>query len=149
MNKELIKKYKKEFEYWLDGGKLLAWYPDASLGWINPDKSINIKLWNQEKALIIINDKYVEFRKALAEGKTIQYLNVNGIWKDTEHTNFSLILKHYRIKPNKIKLWYWEYEDDSGDWGITHIRFSEEQVKDFKYATFEKVEVLGFKYKNN
>lgn len=70
MNKELIKKYKPEFEHWLNGGKLLI---KLSTGWepVPLDYA-----WHLTSKLIIIDDEYVELRKALAEGKTIQVYDV-------------------------------------------------------------------------
>lgn len=83
MNKELVKQYKTEFDYWLNGGTLLTglrnlvsnqikWYPSIINHFIEDSTSNEI--------LITINDEYVEFRKAIVEGKTIQYrsINVNG-----------------------------------------------------------------------
>ena len=68
MNKELVKEYKKEFEHWLNGGKLKV-RP-------NNDKWFDVRddtIWLMPNDIkIVINDEYVEFRKALAEGKTVQ-----------------------------------------------------------------------------
>ena len=51
---------------------------------------------------VIINDKYVEFRKAVAKGKKIEILDVDGKWKDTgmQNSNCAFIypLEDYRIK---------------------------------------------------
>lgn len=41
MNKELIKKYKKEFEHWLNGGELLSKHPDESNWYL-----VTTVLWN-------------------------------------------------------------------------------------------------------
>ena len=60
MNKELIKKYKKEFDHWLlDGGELIYHYAvgwEPITGWGLPTETI-----------IVINDEYVEFRKKICE----------------------------------------------------------------------------------
>jgi len=54
------------------------------------------------------------------------------------------------VKPKeKEKLWYWEFKDDEGDWGLTNVRFSEEEVKTFKVNTYRKLEALGFIYEEN
>lgn len=69
MNKELILKYKTEFDHWLNGGKLRH---KAYGKW---EQTNNI--WScrtADIAAVVIDDEYVEFRKALAEGKTIQIL---------------------------------------------------------------------------
>jgi len=49
----------------------------------------------------------------------------------------------------KTKLWYWELKDGSGDWGLTSVRFSEEEIKTFEVSTYRKVEALGFIYKED
>ena len=74
MNKELILKYKTEFDYWVNGGKILMhygkWVPvalDAKWEFFITD------LEEMGSFGYIIDDKYVEFRKALAEGKTVQF----------------------------------------------------------------------------
>ena len=125
MNKELIKKYKVEFDHWLNGGKLLQ-------------KQINLAIpaeweefledwdWPIDELIVIINDEYVEFRKALAEGKTIQ---VYGVvyqhltdpkldiydWKDfksfTKSSTFTYSPECYRIKPE-------EPQFKVGDWAV-------------------------------
>ena len=111
MNKELIKKYKAEFDHWLDGGKLLQ-------------KQINLVIpaeweefledwdWPIDELAVIINDEYVEFRKALAEGKIIQYrnlkVNVFKNWQDLGNLKFNPNFEH-RIKPEEPKF-------KVGDW---------------------------------
>ena len=68
MNKELIKKYKAEFDHWLNGGKLLIRNNDENI-WINMTEAH----WdmNHETVSIIINDEFSELRKALCDGETI------------------------------------------------------------------------------
>lgn len=102
MNKQLINKYKKEFDHWLNGGSILiksdlGWCPIATeFAW-----SCNISV----DALLVINDEYVEFHKALAEGETIQINNSNPeTWIDIDTDK----LAHYnpsflRIKPDESK----------------------------------------------
>lgn len=119
MNKELIKQYKAEFDYWLNGGKLLArrwisdpndgdysytiWYEIGQEGW-DIDKIFNYSL-EYDKVQIVIDDKYVEFRKALAEGKTVQYdvsCNINKAWENLSLAHkFSGPTSNYRIKPEE------------------------------------------------
>lgn len=106
MNKELIKKYKNEFNHWLKEGKILYKHKH-SVAWWTDD------CWNYSSdyvQAIIINDDFVEFRKALAEGKTIQFNNAGRIWKDIK---FIVIGQdetpsNYRIKP--------ELPFKAGDW---------------------------------
>lgn len=112
MNKELILEYKKEFEHWLKGGKILHLNIIDTLDW----KDIYCDdIWldtciTSYKKLIIINDEYVEFRKALAEGKTIQFKTEDcGTWEDTNEPKFSQPITSYRIKPEEPKF-------KVGDW---------------------------------
>lgn len=117
MNKELIKQYKAEFDHWLDGGTLLArrwiiddndgdtsytiWYSIGWEGW-EEDKIFNTSI-EYDKTQFIINDEYVEFRKALAEGKTVQYnsfMQYYNRWDDIKSIKPSKkdSVKNYRIK---------------------------------------------------
>ena len=114
MNKELIKKYKKEFDHFLNGGKLLCSLKD-DLKWINATEAT----WNfkdEENIVIIINDKYSHLRKALIEGKIIQIWEVTEQhdsdsskdiygWKDFKsfkpHSPFGGEIHNYRIKPKE------------------------------------------------
>ena len=83
MNKELIKKYKMAFEHWLNGGKIL--YKDEFNNWENSEDIWDLR--TEKVKDVIINDKYVEFRKAVAKGKKIEILDVDGKWKDTGMQN--------------------------------------------------------------
>ena len=110
MNKELIKKYKKEFDHFLNGGELLT-RTKSNFIWndnINEDLMWNFEIQDID---IIINDEYVELRKALAEGKIIQCNIIEGQseqhwyafkdkqWYDT--TEFKYSINKYRIKPEE------------------------------------------------
>lgn len=134
MNKELILKYKTEFDHWLNGGKILAYHKkDDDPKWWTDQECVDFssvdnfsyiieKSLSPDYVLIVINDEYAEFRKALAEGKTVQYnfgnyglnkkdfpntwkdINLSiGILSDRAHPN------NYRIKPEKPKF-------KVGDW---------------------------------
>ena len=118
MNKELIKKYKTEFDHWLNGGKVISKYTliptwsncQSEDIWRIPDKNIS-------KVLIVINDEYATYRKALAEGKTIQYINSNGEiksldeWDNIGWKQFKGCVENYRIKPEEPKF-------KVGDWVV-------------------------------
>ena len=123
MNKELIKTYFKEFEHWINGGKVLSKYtllPEWSDCqnediWRIPDENIS-------KVLIVINDEFVEFRKALAEGKIVQYNFGNyGInrkdfpntWKDL---NLSIGILADRACPENYRIKLDEPKFQIGDW---------------------------------
>lgn len=136
MNKELIKKYLKEFTHWVNGGKLQAYYKDDThpKWWTEEDsmedsnQSImeHILTHNTDtsKVIVVIDDAYIEYRKALAEGKTIQYCPNNSLedWKDLNSKAeiiFRWPLENYRIKPK-------EPQFKVGDWvrtknGVTYI----------------------------
>lgn len=117
MNKELIKKYKAEFDHWLNGGEILV--SDNGNLWEIPDYNV----WTDTIVpyyRVIINDKYVEFRKALAEGKTVEVLHYTG-YKEFDQNPWKLFaigvsifdkpVENYRIKPEKPKF-------EVGDWVI-------------------------------
>ncbi len=97
MNKELILKYKTEFDHWLNGGKLRH---KAYGKW---EQTNNI--WScrtADIAAVVIDDQYVEFRKALAEGKVVQIAGLNPVYKnsyvDMEGDLFDKAIELYRIK---------------------------------------------------
>jgi hypothetical protein len=67
-----------EFDHWLNGGKLLC-YTEVE----GPYYEVTDEKWDFVCNIgFIINDEYVEFRKALAEGKTIQYKTAHCNWID-------------------------------------------------------------------
>ena len=104
MNKELINKYKLEFDYWLNGGELL-------LGYKSKVEPIEWKILVEDdwdycttKHIIIINDEYSIYRKALAEGKIVQYLGQHSnMWHEVQEPDFNLHPNCYRIKPDEPK----------------------------------------------
>ena len=128
MNKELILKYKNEFDYWVNGGKILMHYGK----WVPVSLDAKWEFFISDLEIIgsfgyIIDDKYVEFRKALAEGKTIQFNFGNfgsnktdfpNIWKDLDLSIGILsdraLPENYRIKPkpeeSKFKVGDWVTE---------------------------------------
>lgn len=107
MNIGLIKKYKTEFDHLLNGGKLLFCN-------IHEKKWINLtdRHWSAglSTTMIVINDEYVEFRKALAEGKTIEFKHPQCGFADwqivTEDHIFQSIVcgREYRIKQEQFKV---------------------------------------------
>ena len=100
MNKQLINKYKSEFDHWLNEGKLLC-YTEVE----GPYYEVTDEKWDFVCDIgFIINDEYVEFRKALTEGKTIEYLGQSSnLWQELEDANFNLHQTCYRIKPDEPK----------------------------------------------
>ena len=141
MDKELIIKYKDEFAHWLKEGKVLAYYKkDDEPKWLTDEEcteyeghdNFNHILQNSlrlDDVLIVIDDELVEFRKALAEGKTVQYNFGNyGInrkdfpntWKDLDLSIGILADRaspeNYRIKPEPHKF-------KVGDWVIHNGKY--------------------------
>ena len=120
MNKELILKYKNEFDYWVNGGNLLCFTEVYG-----PYYEVTDEKWDFVCDIeFIIDDVYVEFRKALAEGKTIQFNFGNSgpnktdfpnVWKDLDLSIGILanraLPENYRIKPepeeSKFKVGDW------------------------------------------
>lgn len=100
MNKQSIKKYKPEFDHWLNEGKILYKHINSNAWWNNEP-------WEYSPdyiTAIIINDEYSEFRKALAEGKTIEYLGQSSnVWHEVPEPDFNLPPNCYRIKPDGPK----------------------------------------------
>ncbi len=100
MNKQLINKYKPEFDHWLNEGKILYKHINSSAWWNNEP-------WDYSPdyvAAIIINDGYVEFRKALTEDKVIEYLGQSSnLWHEVPEPDFNLHPTCYRIKPDEPK----------------------------------------------
>ena len=109
MNKELIKKYKKEFDHWLNGGEIYVMFNNGSHKLVD-----SISDFNKDVKYIILKDCYFPYRKAEAEGKTIQYNahvhpECSGIWKKYTLNDFHLKPNQYRIKPK-------DPEFKVGDW---------------------------------
>ena len=104
MNLELIKKYEKEFLHMLHGGKLKYF---TGKEWLTYS---GVELWTASNDLkIIIDDQYVEFRKALADGKTIEYYTIaNYKYPITRMDELEVLIKAnhsgkyiFRIKPEE------------------------------------------------
>ncbi len=113
MNKELIKKYKNEFDHWVNDGEILMHYGNKWLP-VTLDAKWEFFISDLEKMGCfgyIINDEYVEFRKALAEGKSIQAKGkTGGYYIDILlPVLFNLPVEKYRIKPE-------EHKFKVGDW---------------------------------
>lgn len=123
MNKALILKYKTEFDYWLNGGNVQAYYiKDSKPNWTTDEKCIEYggydnfsriiqNLLGTNDVLIVIDDEYVELRKAGADGKQLQVSYDNGkIWYDKSYKKISWSSSQLvRIKPEAPKF-------KVGDW---------------------------------
>lgn len=126
MNKELIKTYFKEFEHWINGGNVQAFYKkDDEPRWYTDDELISCddvdnftniiqNSLGPEDVLIAIDDYYQEFRIALAEGKIVEYLGYKNEWKNlTENCRKleGIQLKELKVKPERHKF-------KVGDWVV-------------------------------
>ena len=101
MNKQLINKYKPEFDHWLNGGSVLI---NSDLGWCPIATEFTWSCNISVDALFVINDEYSEFRKALAEDKVIEYLGQSSnVWHEVQEPDFNLHPTCYRIKPDEPK----------------------------------------------
>lgn len=127
MNKELIKKYKDEFEHWLNGGKLQVKCVNGNWFEVQGD----IFSCNMVNFVLVIDDEYVEYRKALAEGKTIQYY-VDGFvgWQDVKSLNQSYIHPNsFRIKPEEPKFKIGDWVRDLRDNNVFQINSTNFNLK--------------------
>ena len=113
MNKELIKIYFEEFKHWLNGGKLLAKHDNK--GWIN---YYGEDIWTHSaETLIVIDDEYSMFRKALIEEENIEVLQQNTErWVNIDTIIKSIKPELYRIKPKEPKF-------KVGDWVIHNGKY--------------------------
>ena len=129
MNKKLIKKYSNEFNHWINGGAIQAFYKKGSeLKWWTDEESIQsngytnfefmiLNSLGPNDVLVVIEDSYLIYRKALAEGKIVEvavdYNDVDGyIWKSMEDEEFHHFnIDEIRIKPDAPKF-------KVGDWVV-------------------------------
>lgn len=135
MNKELINKYKDAFDHYLQEGSICfktdIWFT------YNPSSHVDPFVLNRQDTVrsVVINDDYVEFRKALAEGKTVQANKSYGahaanpdLWEGiTEKVMKCYNTGFLRIKPDEPKL-------QVGDWVVmgrnsNKLQWTEEDSK--------------------
>ena len=168
MNINTLKKYWKELEHYKNGGSLYAriwfsdpndgdtcytiWYKVGEEGW-TIDKVFNYDL-EFDKIQIIINDEHVEFRKALAEGKIVEFKHPQvgyDEWEIVTHEHlFQSVVpgREYRIKPDehKFKVEDWVIFEDNTKHKITEInKFSYTFDNNFSCG-FETHTVLSMKH---
>ena len=125
MNKETILNYEKEFLAWCKGESILLGAPasmhEKPLVW---REVRDFNDWKPLDTVYVLNDSYSTYRKALAEGKTVQYnFGNHGInkrdflnkWKDLDISIGILADRacpeNYRIKPEEPKF-------KVGDWVV-------------------------------
>ena len=135
MNKDLIKKHKTEFDHWLNDSELLCLLDNPDENWFKVSKDTKIWEDNYDRDIksIIIDDEYVEFRKALAEGKTIQIQNkFNQEFTDLDNAIFSGPVIYYRVKPEEPKFKVGDFVRDLSDADVFQLdkSFTEQLNKD-------------------
>lgn len=129
MNKELIKTYFEEFKHWLSGGNVQVYYKkDDEPKWLTDEECIEYEghdnfshiMQNSlepEDVLIIIDDSYSIYRKAMAEGQIVQeqdYFNKQWLDMKTDDFHGASDTRYegvYRIKPDVPKF-------KAGDWVV-------------------------------
>jgi len=102
MTKEQIKKH----------GEVMKWFIDNSEKGVCR-KDHKTKNWHfarnpqfNIKDIYVQNDEYAEYRKALVDGKTIQYKPRNYSWENILiEPSFQLPVEKYRVKPEAPKYW--------------------------------------------
>ena len=119
---DTVKKYKKEWEYLINGGELAVKcfselvYPQFKR-WLITNKDELNSFTSNFGEVYLINDEYVEYRKAQTENKTIEYrvLWRNGEiaqdWTQTDIIQEMSIgaITEFRVKPEEPKF-------KVGDW---------------------------------
>ena len=127
MNKKLIDKNIHEFMHWIRRGSVLVsecCYDEYKYSdWTEVSSNNEWDYSDIYKPIFVINDKYVEFRKALAEGKVVQEQDYyTKEWIDMKSDNFhdasdTQYEGVYRIKPEESKFkvgdWVRDLRDNS------------------------------------
>lgn len=103
MNKDLILKFNKEFTHVLKGGTVIVKLCDApECIWFKSEDLAN-PLWEyatDKIFAICIDDEYVEYRKALREGRIIECKSADSNWKEwNSHEEYFDSKLNYRIRP--------------------------------------------------
>lgn len=136
MRKETIIKYEKEFLAWCKGDSVLLGAPasmhDRTLIW---REVRDFSDWKPLDTVYVLNDSYSDYRKALAEGKSIEFYELVDEdefdstkdvykwleWRSATPSSAFTKTLNYRIKPEEPKF-------KVGDWvrdGKTIYQFIE------------------------
>ena len=109
MSREVILKYLTEFNAWVKGQEVYVMFSNGGHRLVN-----SLEDFNEDVKYIVLRDSYFFYRKALAEGKTIQlneaekFDDSNRGWVDLsckslgKSTNLFPV-NYYRIKPDEPK----------------------------------------------
>jgi hypothetical protein len=106
MNTSTILANKEAFDFWLNGGEV---FYKSKKEWRLAGTTHQ---WTSETGTVYVqNDKYVDLRKAEAEGKTIEYSpsgKEDGYSPMRSIDRFNRDIEHYRIKRPEMKEWNFE-----------------------------------------
>lgn len=118
MNKEVIRKYKDVFDWWLDGGKVWMRHVNGAKWYYVEDNPH----WSSNE-VYVQDDEYVELRKAQADGKVVQYYDSNyNEWVDGLQTGW----KDYRIRPDEPTFRVGEYLREKSTGKVVRVNISGE-----------------------
>lgn len=97
MSKEVILKYLTEFNAWVKGEEVYVMFNNGGHRLVN-----SLEDFNKDVKYIVIKDSYFLYRKALADGKTIE----ERYYTPTDHwgkhlSGFAISPKMLRIKPEE------------------------------------------------
>ena len=99
MSKEIILKYLTEFNAWVKGQEVYVMFSNGGHRLVD-----SLEDFNEDVKYIVLKDSYFFYRKALAEGKAIEYLGQSSnVWHEVPEPDFNLHPTCYRIKPDEPK----------------------------------------------
>ena len=99
MSKEIILKYLTEFNAWVKGQEVYVMFSNGGHRLVD-----SLEDFNEDVKYIVLKDSYFFYRKALAEGKTIEYLGQSSnVWHEVPEPDFILHPTCFRIKPDEPK----------------------------------------------
>ena len=99
MSKEIILKYLTEFNAWVKGQEVYVMFNNGGHRLVD-----SLEDFNEDVKYIVLKDSYFFYRKALAEGKVIEYLGQSSnLWHEVPEPDFNLHPTCYRIKPDEPK----------------------------------------------
>lgn len=131
MNKKLIQDNMEAFKHWLDGGSVLLGIRDSITSIIKWYPSVTDPFEEESTSgelLVIINDDYCTYRKALVEGKIVEFRHEKMGFEDWTIVNeehiFQNVVKgrEYRIKPEEPKFKIGDFIRQTKELGINVSR---------------------------
>jgi len=118
MTKEQALKHKEVIQWWVDNTDKGVWWNGAGEWMLTLSPAFDLN------CAYVQNDEYYEFRKALADGKSIQHNMSPGCvpeerkhkYIDVANISEAVPAKYYRIKPDepKFKVGDWVQDKNSG-----------------------------------